>query len=226
MVRVDELLAGRGHVGEDPEPAVGVLTRERSQDGLDRRTADAVEPVATGDHVAVEPVLLPVVLEAHVGLVAVEPVNAHVVHLEEQRQRVVEPRCDQVLHDLGLAVDHDAPPARQLVHRNMMSFAVELEMDAAVHDRLRVQALGHPRALEQLDRSLFQHARANSSLDVLTAPILEHYGFDPGLMQERSEDQPGRAGTDDRDVCAQAPHDSSSTCWAIANARLAAGTPQ
>ena len=81
-------------------------------------------------------------------------------------------------------------------------------------------------AFEQLDRSLLQHPGANSSLDVLAAPVLEHDGLDAGAVQQRREDQPGRAGADDRNLRAQAPHDSSSTCWAIANARLAAGTPQ
>ena len=93
MIRVDELLARRRDVGEDPEPAVRVLARERAQDGLDRRPADAVETVAAGDHVAVEPMLLAVVLEADVRLVAVEAVHAHLVHVEEQRQTVVESRA-------------------------------------------------------------------------------------------------------------------------------------
>ena len=90
----------------------------------------------------------------------------------------------------------------------------------------RVQALGHPRPLEQLDRSLFEHARANSGLDVLTAPILEHHGFDPGLCKSAARISPAGPAPMIADVRAQAPHDSSSTCWAIANARLAAGTPQ
>ena len=55
VVRVDELVARRRDRGEDPEPAVRVLARERAQHTVgDARTADAVEAVAAGDDVALE----------------------------------------------------------------------------------------------------------------------------------------------------------------------------
>ena len=168
--------------------------------GLDRRAADAVESVTAGDHVAVEAVLLAVVLEADVRLVALEAVHAHVVHVEEQRQAVLDPRRDQVLDDLGLTVDHDVAPAGQLVHRHVVPLAVELEVYAAVDDRLGVQPLRDTGPLEQVDGSLLEHSGPDARLDVLPAAVLEHDGLDPGAMQQRREDEPGRTGADDRDM--------------------------
>ena len=107
-----------------------------------------------------------------------------------------------------------------------MPLAVELQVDAAVHDPLAPQPLRHTRPLEQVDGSLLEHAGADARLDVLAAAVLEHDRLDPGPVQQRSEDEPGGAGADDRDLGAQPRHDSSSTCCAMANARLAAGTPQ
>jgi len=95
-----------------------------------------------------------------------------------------------------------------------------------VDDALAVQAVRNPCPLEQLDSALFEHTGANARLDVLAAPVLEHDSLDPRLVKELRERQARGAGADDRDVRALARHDSSSTCWATAKARFAAGTPQ
>ena len=152
--------------------------------------------------------------------------HAHLVDVEEQRQVLFEPHCDQILDDLGLAVDDDAAATGQLVHRHVVPLAVELQVDAAVHDRLAVQALGHARPLQQVDGPLLEHAGADARLDVLAASVLEHDRFDSRPVKQRGENQAGGTGTDDRDVSAQAHHDSSSTACATAKARFAAGTPQ
>ena len=66
-----------------------------------------MEAVAAGDHVALELVLRAVVAEADAGPVALELVDGHVLDLEQQRPPGGEPGLDQVLDDLGLAVDDD-----------------------------------------------------------------------------------------------------------------------
>ena len=66
-------------------------------------------------------------------------------------------------------------------------------------------------------------------LDVVAAAVLEHDRLDPLPLEQPGERQPGRAGADDADLRAQRLHSSSpepATCWATANALLAAGTPQ
>ena len=53
----------------------------------------------------------------------------------------VEPRGDQILDHLRLAVDDDRPAAGELAHRHVVALAVELEVDAVVDDPLAVQTL-------------------------------------------------------------------------------------
>ena len=95
-----------------------------------------------------------------------------------------------------------------------------------VDDPLAPEPVGDAAAFEQVDGALLQHAGADARLDVLAAPVLQHHRLDPGPVQQLRERQPGRAGADDRHLRARTAHVSSSTCCAIANARLAAGTPQ
>src|SRR5207302_4903385 len=136
-----------------------------------------------------------------------------------------------VLHDLRLAVDDDRPP-RQLVQRHVMALAVELEMDAAVHDALPLQPLADAGLAEELDGALFEHSRADAVLAVVAAPVLEHDRLDALELQKSRERQPGRAGADDPDLRSQ-PASSVST-WTSSNAvaigpsrhsRLAATAP-
>ena len=83
-----------------------------------------------------------------------------------------------------------------------------------------------PGALEEVDRALLEHAGTDAGLDVVAAAVLEHDRLDPGAVEQLREDEPRRAGADDRDLGLRARHDSSSTACAIAKARFAAGTPQ
>jgi hypothetical protein len=64
---------------------------------------------------------------------------------------------------------------------------------------------------------------------VLAASVFEDHRVDALEMQEVAEREPGRTRADDADLGAgsgQARPSSSRTRWAIANAPLAAGTPQ
>ena len=105
-----------------------------------------------------------------------------------------------------------------------MALAVELELDPVVDDPLALQPLADAGRDEQVDRALLEHPGADPLLDVLAAAALEHDRLDPRLLEQAAERQAGRAGADDPDLGAHQP--SSSTRWAIANAELAAGTPQ
>ena len=76
---------------------------------------------------------------------------------------------------------------------------------------------------------MLEHPGPYPLLDVVAAATLEHDRLDALAVQELREREACRAGADDADL---RPHQvgsdsaSSSTCWAIANARFAAGTPQ
>ena len=58
VVRIDELVGGRGRLGKNPEPAERVDAFVDGQHAVrNRRTADAVKSIAAGDEVAVNLVI-------------------------------------------------------------------------------------------------------------------------------------------------------------------------
>ncbi len=74
-----------------------------------------MEPVAAGDHVALELLVTSVVPIADQRPLRVEVVYRDLGRLEMQWLAGVETKADQVLDDLGLTVDDDRPPpARSL----------------------------------------------------------------------------------------------------------------
>ena len=143
-----------------------------------------------------------------------------------QREAGVEPSADQVLDYFGLSVDHDAGRIGELVERQVVPFALELQVDPTVDDALPVQPVRDTRSLEQLDGALLEHAGANARFDVLAAPGLEHDRLDPRRVEKLREGEACWAGTDDRDLGTRALHGPPTTSCATAKARLAAGTPQ
>ncbi len=188
-----------------------------------------MKAVTAGDHVAVESMLVALVQVRDVRRVALEVVDGDVVDLEVERQPCVEPRGDQILDDLGLPVDHDSPPPGQLAQREMVALAGELQVDAVVRDALARKPLPHACTFEHVDRRLLEHSGADPVLDVVAAPVLEHDRLDSATVKQLRKRQPGRPGTDDRDLRAVARHVSlspASTAAATAKAWFAAGTPQ
>jgi len=183
-----------------------------------------VEAVAAGDDVALELVCLAFVRVADARPLGVEVVHADVADLEEQRQAALDPPRDQILHHLGLAVDHDRPTC-ELAHRHVVTLAGELEMDASVDDPLALHPLPHAELAQQVHGSLLEHTGADPALDVVAVARLEHDALDPGGLQQTGERQTGGAGTDDPDLGSQLPS-SSTTRWRTWKALFAAGTPQ
>ena len=138
-----------------------------------------------------------------------------VVDLEEERRAGLEPRGDQVLDDLGLAVDHDRAAAGQVAERDAVALAVELQLDPVVDDALRAACRSPTPALDQqVGRALLEHAGTDPVLDVVAAAALEDHGLDAGPLEQPAERQPGRAGADDPDL---RPHQpavrSNSAAW-------------
>ncbi len=174
-----------------------------------------MEAVAAGDHVALE-------LAARVPNDAALGIDVLDLALEVQRQPALDPRCDEILHDLGLPVDDDRAPVGELAQRDVVALAVELEVDAVVDDPLAVHPLAHAEIAQQVGRALLEHAGADAVLAVLARAVLEHDGLDPGELEHAREREARRPGADDADLC---PH-SSSTRWKTWNALFAAGTPQ
>src|SRR5215207_2775313 len=112
VVAVDQLVVRRRRLREDPEPAERVIARELGEHtARDRVAADAVVTVAAGNEVAAELPSFAVVDEPDRRRLRLEAVHRDVVYLEEQRAARLDPRGDQVLHDLLLPVDGDRPAA-------------------------------------------------------------------------------------------------------------------
>ena len=194
MVGVDELVARGCHLREDPEPADGVLATELAPERLGNGAAtDAVKAVAAGDEVALE-------LAAGVPDRAAFRIDALDLGLEVQREPGREPRGDQILDDLRLAVDHDRAPAGQLVHRDMVALAVELQVDAAVDDPLAVEPRCNSQLAEEVDGALLEHARTDARLDVFAAAALEHDRLDARPFEQTRQRQPRRPCADDADL--------------------------
>jgi hypothetical protein len=158
-----------------------------------------VEAVAAGDHVALELPVGAVVAIAHARALRIEAVHRHVVDLEQEREPRVEPRGDQVLHDLRLAVDDDRA-AGQLLHRHVVPLAAELEVDAPVDDPVGVHPRAHAGVPQQVGGALLEHAGADALLDVLAAAALEDDRLDPLAGEQLRERQAGGPGADDADL--------------------------
>ncbi len=200
--RVDELVGRRRHLGQDAQPRereVALVHPQRA--GRDRRPRHAVRSVAAGHEVAAQLVGLPVRAIAHQRPRGVEIRQRHVLDLEPDRPAGRQARGDEVLDHLLLPVDRDRAPEGQVRERDAVAGAVEGEQDAAVDQPLAAQAIGHAQLVEQLDSALLQHAGAHAVLDVRAAAVLEHDRLDALAVQQVRQDQAGRAGPDDGDLC-------------------------
>src|SRR5829696_2549642 len=112
VVAVDQLVVRRRRLREDPEPAERVIARELGEHiARDRFAADAVVAVAAGNEVAAKLSSFAVVDEPNRRRVGLEAVHRDVVCLEDQRATRLDPRGDEVLHDLLLPVNRDRPAA-------------------------------------------------------------------------------------------------------------------
>ena len=88
----------------------------------------------------------------------------------------------------------------QLVEREPVPLAVELELDAGVDEPFAAHALADARVGEEVGDALLEHAGADPRLDVLAAAVLDHDGVDPVEVEQLGEDQARRPGPDDRDL--------------------------
>jgi len=81
-------------------------------------------------------------------------------------------------------------------------FSLELQMNAVMDESFAIHPVADAERAEQVDGSLLQHARAQSSLDVRAITPLDDHGVDPVMVQQMPQREPRRSGPDDRDLCA------------------------
>ena len=158
-----------------------------------------MEAVAADDEVGVQALLGAAVAVAQMRAVAVEAVRLHVLGLVDGGAAGLAAVVHEVARDLGLAVDHDLL-AGQRVQVDAQPALAEGHLEAVVRQALRVQPRGHAGFAQQVHRHLLQHAGADAAEHVLGAALLEHDVVDAGAVQQRTEQQAGRAGADDGDL--------------------------
>ena len=125
-----------------------------------------------------------------------------------------EPRRDQILHHLLLAVDRDDLAGRQLRQVDVDDAAAEADVEPRVDHALALQPLAGAELVHQVDGALLQHAGADAAFDVVAAARLEHDAVDAGAMQQQRQEQPGRPGADDPDLRAH----PAGYCFGLRNA--------
>ena len=81
-----------------------------------------------------------------------------------------------------------------------MALALELEVDAVVHEPFALHPLADAGRAQQIDRALLEHARAQPPLDVRAVAALEHDRLDALECEQMREHQPRGPGADDRDL--------------------------
>jgi hypothetical protein len=95
---------------------------------------------------------------------------------------------DQVFRDLGLAVDGH-PLAGERAEVDAVALAGEAQLDAVVHQADPMHPLADLGRIEQVDRALLEHARADLPLDVCPAAAFQDDRVDALKMQELGEQQ-------------------------------------
>ena len=66
---------------------------------------------------------------------------------------------------------------------------------------LGIHALAHAGFAHDVRKTLLEHAGSDPAEYVLSRLLLEDDVVDARLVQQLTQEQPGRAGTDDRDLC-------------------------
>ena len=131
---------------------------------------------------------------------AVEVVQGDVGGLVDGGQAGGAARVHQIARQLGLAVDHHALAAGQAAHVDAVALAPPEHFEAAVDQALAMHARTDADLVEEVDAHLLEDAGADAAEHVVAGLPFEDHGVDAGLGQELAEQQPRRAGADDRDL--------------------------
>src|SRR5262245_11781630 len=202
VMAVDKLFRRWFGFGQNAEPAERICALVDGQRAFGNRlAADAVRSVAARDEVAGDLPLFALPPKANLRRLAVEVAHAHVLDFEEYLGAGVEPGADQILNDLGLAVDRDGAPAGQLMHIDAMATPAKTQLDAVVDESLSTHPLADASFVEDVHSALLQHARPDAALDILAAAGFDHYGFDALQPQQTTEQQSRRPCPYDADLC-------------------------
>src|ERR1035441_6122286 len=144
-------------------------------------------------------------------------VDFYLAGFEEDLSAGLDPGADQIPHQLVLAVHGDGAAARELVHIDAMTAAIEAKFDAAMNQTFPPQAFADARFVQQIHRTLFENARAEALLDVVAGVGLDDYRVDAFKVEQVGEDEAGWSGSDDAGLRAEFRGSRHGHCALIAH---------
>lgn len=158
--------------------------------------------VAAGDEVAVDAIADTVLVVGDERRCAAEIVQCDIrgfIDSGEPRRLTL---VHQIMRHLGLAIDGDMLATGQTGEVDAVQAPIEGERYAGMRQTLGVQPIRRACLAEQVDGALFEHARANTPEHMLAARPLENACLDTDGGKQLTEQQAGRPGPDDSDLCA------------------------
>ena len=186
---VDQLVGHGWGRRENAEPGEGIDPLVQGQGVLRHALpADTMEAVAAANEIAPQLPRLAVLAEADPRAVALETMNRHVLGLEHDPAARSKAGVDQILGHLGLTV-HGHGLAGERAEIDPAPPAAEAQLDAVVHQTDAMHPLADLRRIEQVDRALLEHARADPPLHVGPAAALQDHRLDALEMQELGEQE-------------------------------------
>ena len=136
-------------------------------------------------------------------LLGSKTIDADNLGLEFELPAGLAPGADEVLDDVVLIVDRDAPTCTEVAERDAVPLPFESQVNAVVYAALRLYALPVAVRAQQLDGPRLQHARSHAMLGVGAGAAVEHHALDAHLADEVSQEQPGGAAAHDGDLRAR-----------------------
>src|SRR5215813_9730727 len=152
--------------------------------------------VAAGDEIAGDLVGRAVPHVADHGPLAVDILQADIGDLEMQRQSGGEPRGDQILHHLVLAVDRDRL-AGERAEVDAMVAAGEADLDSRVDEAFAPHPLAEAGRVKELDGALLEHAGPDAAFHIGARAVLEDDGIDAAAGQQTGKEQSRRSRAHD-----------------------------
>ena len=206
MPGIDDLIVHRRCLGQEAHPAEGIDALVHPQHRVGNGpSAGAVVAVAARDKFAFERVILaagPVTKERPVFF---QGIDTHILGFIDQPSAAGIPCVHQVPGDLRLPVDHDRT-AGQLPEIDTVNAVVEGNAEAMVHHALPVHAFAHTGLAHEFHHAPFQDPGSDPPENILPGTPFQDHIVDPVPVEQLGQEQSGRTGSDDADLCAFARH--------------------
>ncbi|PAV93217.1 hypothetical protein WR25_22854 [Diploscapter pachys] len=195
---VDQLMVDRRGIGQQSQPAERIDPLVHLQHaGRDALPGHAMEAIAAGDVIALDPVLATVLVERQVRPRPLDVMGLDIVGRIDDRRPTQLASLHQVAGDLGLAVDHHRLASGQCLEVKTLAMTTDQQLDPFMDQPFAIHALGHAGFAQQLDRALFEHAGTDAPQHIVRGLALDDQRIDAGVVQQLAEQQAGRAGADD-----------------------------